>query len=155
MPRAGKVKKRTIAPDHLYNSPLVAKFINQVMQRGKKSVAEKIVYTALSDLGKDRNEALALFKKAIENVTPLQEVRPRRVGGATYQVPLPVRPERALSLAIRWLIGAAQARKGKPMAEKLALELKDALNGAGTAVRKRDEMQRMADANRAFAHFRW
>jgi small subunit ribosomal protein S7 len=155
MPRAGKVKKRTVVADHLYHSPLVTKLINQVMQRGKKSVAERIVYTALATLDKDQNAALTLLKKAVENVTPLQEVRPRRVGGATYQVPLPVRPERALSLAIRWLIDAARARKGKPMAEKLALELKEALANTGHAVRRRDEMHRMAEANKAFAHFRW
>lgn len=155
MPRTGKVKKRKTAPDHFYGSLLLAKFINQVMQRGKKSAAEKIVYTALAKLSPDKSEALELFKKAVEDATPLQEVRPRRVGGATYQVPLAVRPERAQSLAIRWLIRAAQARKGKPMAEKLTLELKDALNGTGAAIRKREDMHRMAEANRAFAHFRW
>lgn len=155
MPRSGKIKKKITAADHLYGSPLVTKFITQIMHKGKKSVAEKIVHTTLQNLSADKNEAVALLKKAVENVTPLQEVRPRRIGGATYQVPLPVRPERALSLAIRWLVGAARSRKGKPMAERLTAELKDALNNTGTASHKREEIHRMAEANKAFAHFRW
>lgn len=155
MPRSGKVKKRLVAVDPLYKSRLVTRFINRTMKGGKKSVAEKIVYGALQKISEDKGEALAVFEKAIKNVTPQQEVRSRRVGGATYQVPRPVKHDRAEALAVRWVIEAAKKRTGKPMAEKLAEELKDAGANRGEAFKKKDNMRRMADANRAFAHFRW
>lgn len=155
MPRGGKVKKREIKVDPLYKSRLVTRFINRVMAQGKKSVAEEIVYRALGNLSEDRKEALALLEKAVKKVMPSQEVRSRRVGGATYQVPMPVRHDRSEALAIRWLLQAARSRKGKPMIERLAAELKEAAEGKGEAFKKKENMHRMADANRAFAHFRW
>lgn len=155
MPRSGKLRKRTIKSDPAYGSRLVTRFINRVMSRGKKSVAQKIVYGALEKLSTNQGEALEILKKATDNVKPQQEVRPRRVGGATYQVPMPVRRDRAEALAVRWIIKAAQERKGLPMAEALAAELKAASEGQGEAFRKKENVHRMAEANRAFAHFRW
>lgn len=155
MPRGGRVKKRPIEVDPVYKSRLVTRFINRVMIQGKKSVAEKIVYGALENLSEDRKEALTLLERAIKNVMPSQEVRSRRVGGATYQVPMPVRHDRSEALAVRWIVQAAQARKGRPMVEKLAAELKDAAERKGEAFKKKENMHRMAEANRAFAHFRW
>ncbi len=156
MSRKKKSKRITIEPDLLYDSVTVAKFINQIMRRGKKTIARKIVYGAF-DIVKDKTkkEPLEIFEEAIKNVTPVVEVRSRRVGGASYQVPVEVRPERKLSLAIRWLINAAKSKKGKPMQEKLAQELIDASQNTGAAVKKKEDTHRMAEANRAFAHYAW
>ncbi len=155
MPRTGKVKKREIKVDPLYKSRSVTRFINRVMEGGRKKTAEKIVYGALRRLNENEPEAKELLKKAIENVMPQQEVRSRRVGGATYQIPMPVRHDRSEALAVRWIIEAAKKRKGKPMMEKLTMELRDAAEGKGEAFKKKENMHRMAEANRAFAHFRW
>ncbi len=158
--RHKKVPKRKLLPDTTYSNLTVAKFINTVMRRGKKVAAQKIVYGALTLLEEKAKEAketmqdpLALFELAIKNVSPLVEVKSKRVGGANYQIPLPVRAERRLALAFRWLIAAAQAKKGKPMAVKLAEELFDAVHQAGSAMKKKQDVHRMAEANRAFAHF--
>ena len=149
-----QAKKREIAPDLTYNNVMVAKFINQVMRRGKKTVARKIVYQALTVVKeKMKKEPIEVFEKALENTSPRAEVRPRRVGGATYQVPYQVRGGRGLTLAMRWIINAAKTKKGKPMYEKLAQELMDASNNTGIAVKRKTDVERMADANRAFAHF--
>lgn len=156
MPRRGQVVIRELPPDAEYNSVLVTKLINRVMTRGKKSTAERLVYHALRILGEEGTKtALDVLEEAVKNATPVLEVKPRRVGGATYQVPVEVPPRRALSLAIRWLIASARARKGKSMAEKLADELKDAARGEGATIKKREDVYRMAQANRAFAHYRW
>lgn len=156
MPRRGPVTPREIPPDPVYNSVLVQKLINKVMLDGKKSIAEKIVYGAMEIIReKTKQDPLVVLEKAVQNVTPLLEVRPRRVGGATYQVPIEVPPRRGLSLALRWIVRAAKERKGMPMKERLALEILDALNNTGGAIKKRDEMHRMAEANKAFAHYRW
>jgi small subunit ribosomal protein S7 len=156
MPRRGVVVRREILPDPVYNSQLVTKFINSVMKEGKKTVAESIFYGAL-DLIAERtgDDPLKVFKRAVENAKPQVEVKSRRVGGSTYQVPVEVRPERQLSLALRWLIGYAQQRHEKTMKEKLAGELLDAANNRGGAIKKRDDTHRMAEANKAFAHYRW
>ena len=153
--RGRQAKKRQVKKDILYDSPLVSRLVNQVMMGGKKSIAERAVYGALGRLDKDRVAALGVLEGAMRNVSPEQEVRSRRVGGATYQVPTPVSRSRSVTLAIRWLVNAARKRKGVPMEEKLFSELRAAANGEGEAVAKRADMQRMADANRAFAHFRW
>jgi len=156
MPRRGPVTPRQIPPDPVYNSVLVQKLINKVMLDGKKSIAEKIVYGAMDIIKeKTKQDPLSVLEKAVQNVTPLLEVRPRRVGGATYQVPIEVPPRRGLSLALRWIVRAARERKGMPMKERLAAEILDALNNTGGAIKKRDEMHRMAEANKAFAHYRW
>ncbi len=156
MPRRGVVVRREILPDPVYNSQLVTKFINSVMKQGKKTVAEKIFYGALDMIGeRTGDDPLKLFKRAVENTKPQVEVKSRRVGGSTYQVPVEVRPERQLSLALRWLIGYAQQRHEKTMVEKLAGELLDAANNRGGAIKKRDDTHRMAEANKAFAHYRW
>ncbi len=156
MPRRTRPARRQVEPDTKYNSELVARFTNRVMQRGKKSVARKIIYGAF-DIIEERfhRNALEVFHQAMRNITPVLEVRPRRVGGATYQVPVEIRGERRQSLAIRWLIQAAQVRPGKSMAEKLAQELWDASQNTGAAVKKKEDTHRMAEANRAFAHYRW
>ncbi|PIU55154.1 MAG: 30S ribosomal protein S7 [Chloroflexi bacterium CG07_land_8_20_14_0_80_51_10] len=156
MPRRGKVVKRAITPDVQYHSEKLARFINKVMQDGKKSKADRIVYTAL-DIVKEQvsRDPLEVFEEALKNTTPLLAVKPRRIGGATYQVPVEVAAERGLSLAMRWLIDTARARKGRPMAEKLAAELMDASRGEGATVKKRIDTHKMAEANRAFAHYRW
>lgn len=156
MSRKGPVPKRKIIPDPRFGDAKVAKFVNMVMKGGKKSLAERIVYGAI-DSASERvgKEGIALFHEALDNVMPVLEVRPRRVGGATYQVPVEVRPERRLSLGMRWLIGAARKRSGKPMMERLADEFVDAAQGVGTAVKERDNVHRMAEANKAFAHYRW
>jgi small subunit ribosomal protein S7 len=145
-----------VEPDEKYNSELVARFINRLMQQGKKSVAARIAYDAF-DIMEERTHRnpLEVFQQAVENATPTLEVRARRVGGATYQIPIEVRPERRTSLAIRWLIQASKARKGRPMAERLADELMDAARNTGTTVKKREDTHKMAEANRAFAHYRW
>jgi small subunit ribosomal protein S7 len=156
MPRRRIVAKREILPDPLYNSQLVTKFVNTVMERGKKSLAEGILYGALNKVAENTQEdPINTFKKAIENVKPALEVKSRRVGGSTYQVPVEVRPNRRTSLAIRWLIDYANQRGEKTMREKLAAELLDASNLRGGAVKKKDDTHKMAEANKAFAHYRW
>lgn len=143
-------------PDSLYENVEVARFINQLMRRGKKTVAQKIVYQAFAIIEeKTKQKPLAVFDKALENTIPATEVRSKRVGGATYQVPIPVRGDRGLALAMRWLIKSAKAKKGKDMAERLAQEITDASNNLGEAVKKKNEMHKIAEANRAFAHFAW
>lgn len=153
--RGKKVVQRSILPDPVYNSTAVSKFINYLMLNGKKSVAQTIFYKALAaiEAKQEGQKGLDIFDKAVQNVSPLVEVKARRIGGANYQVPIEVRGERRFNLASRWLIGAARARKGKPMAEKLALELLDASNELGDAIKKKVDVHRMAEANRAFAHF--
>lgn len=149
-----RYKKHLVTPDSTYQSSLIAKFINHTMLGGKKEVAQKIVYGALERLAAEtKTEAVAAFDTVIKNVSPLVEVRSRRIGGATYQVPMEVRPERKVALAMRWLIEAARSRSGKPAAMLLADELIDAYNGTGTAMKKREDKHKMAEANRAFAHF--
>ena len=156
MPRRYRPPRRKVEPDLRYNSELVARFINKVMKDGKKSLATRIVYQAM-DLVEQRTKrpALEVFEEAIRNVSPLLEVKPRRVGGATYQVPVEVPPHRQLSLAMRWIIAAARQRPGRSMAERLAAELIDAANRTGAAIKKREDTHRMAEANRAFVHYRW
>jgi len=156
MPRRARVTKRIVAPDPRYQSRMLAKFINNVMMRGKKSVAQSIVYEALDRIEKQtKRPALEVFEQAVRNVTPTLEVKPRRVGGATYQVPVEIRGDRRTALAFRWLIKTARARTGKSMAEKLAAELVDASHGMGATVKKREDTHKMAEANKAFAHYRW
>ena len=156
MPRRKRVFKRKILPDPKYNSLLVAKFVNCLMLKGKKSLARSIFYEALEIVGKKSGQdPLSLFKRAIENVRPLLEVLPRRVGGATYQVPVDVRPERGETLARRWIINFARQRKEHTVAERLAAELLDASKNTGSAVKKKEDTHRMAEANKAFAHYRW
>lgn len=148
--------KRDHAPDLKYDNIAIGRFINQVMRDGKKSVAEKIVYDAFAEIEiKNKQNPVAVFEKALQNTSPMVEVASRRVGGANYQVPRPVRPERQYMLAVRWIIGVAYAKKGKPMAKKLAEELIAASNNEGSAIKKKLDMHRMAEANRAFAHFGW
>jgi len=156
MPRKGEVRKREILPDPKYGDKVVARFVNTIMNRGKKSVAESVFYRALDIVAaKAREDSLGVFRRAIENTRPAVEVRSRRVGGATYQVPVEVRPQRRLSLSMRWLIDSARARAEKSMEERLAAELIDAANNRGTAIKKKEDTHRMAEANRAFAHYRW
>jgi len=156
MPRRARAAKREISPDARYHNMTVARLTNRIMTRGKKSTAEKIIYGALEIMEQGMSkEPVTLLEQAVKNATPILEVKPRRVGGATYQVPVEVRPDRGLSLAIRWLVGSARARTGKSMAEKLAAELSDAAKGQGTTIKKREDTHRMAEANRAFAHYRW
>ncbi len=155
MPRRSKVERRVPTPDARYNSELVARFINKVMQRGKKGLAETIVYDALQSIQeRTGRDALEVFEQAVQNATPLLEVKPRRVGGATYQVPVQIEGQRRTSLAFRWLLASSQARPGKSMSEKLANELLDAFNGTGATIKRREDTHRMAEANRAFSHFR-
>lgn len=155
MSRRRRAEKRIHQPDARYGSELLTRFTNRVMQRGKMNTARRIVYGALAEIEKNGNDPLQTFEQAMRNTTPLLQVRPRRVGGATYQVPVEVRGERGMALAMRWLIDAARSRGGRPMLEKLAAELSDAARGQGNAVRRREELHRMAEANRAFAHYRW
>lgn len=157
MPRRGVVAKRTILPDPKYGSELLAKFINMVMTRGKKSVAERIVYGALEMVGDKSKggDAMAILSKALDNVRPMVEVKSRRVGGATYQVPVEVRATRRTALAMRWMIEAARKRSEKSMEARLAGEIMDAAENRGAAVKKREDTHRMAEANKAFAHYRW
>ena len=156
MPRKGNVPKRQVPADPIYGSTLVTKFINCMMWDGKKSVAEGTFYTALKKIGeKGGDEPLKLFKKAVENCKPVLEVKTRRVGGANYQVPVEVNPDRRTSLAIRWLITYSRGRGEKSMIEKLSNELLDAANNRGAAVKKKEDVHRMAEANKAFAHYRW
>lgn len=156
MSRRHSAEKREIIPDAKFGDVIVTKFMNSVMYEGKKSTAEGIVYGAFDIIeGKMKSDPLAVFKSALENVAPAIEVRSRRVGGATYQVPVEVRNERRQALAIRWLIAAARARNDKTMVERLSAELMDAANNRGNAVKKREDTHRMAEANRAFSHYRW
>ncbi|MBC7321002.1 30S ribosomal protein S7 [bacterium] len=156
MPRKGPVPKRDIPPDLVYQSKLVAKFINKVMLNGKKTKAEKIVYTALKNLEERLGKSGAeILEQAIENVRPLVAVRPRRVGGATYQVPMEVDPDKGRAMAMKWIIEAFRSRNGKSAIEKLTAELLDAYNKVGTAIKKREDTHKMAEANRAFSHYRW
>ncbi len=156
MPRRKRVVKRTILPDPKYHDLQVAKFINNLLRRGKKSTAEGILYTALDKIQeKTKTDGLEILRKAINNVGPAVEVKSRRVGGSTYQVPVEVRQDRRQALAMRWIINFAKARSDKTMADKLAAELIAAANGEGAAVKKREDTHRMAEANKAFAHFRW
>ena len=156
MPRRARSVKREISPDAKYQSVIVARLINKVMRCGKKSTAERIVYGALQVVEQQESKApVSVLEQAVKNATPLLEVKPRRIGGATYQVPVEVRPDRGLSLAMRWLVNSARARTGKSMVEKLAAELSGASKGQGATVKRREDIHRMAEANRAFAHFRW
>jgi len=156
MPRKGEVRRREILPDPKFHDRMVAKFINAMMGRGKKSTAEHIMYGALDLVGgRAKEDALGVFRRALDNVKPVVEVRSRRVGGATYQVPVEVRPARRTSLAMRWLVLHARGRSEKSMAERLAGELLDAANNRGAAIKKKEDTHRMAEANKAFAHYRW
>jgi len=156
MSRRARAVRREIPPEARYHNVTVARLINKVMKCGKKSTAERIIYNALEIMEKQGAKApVTTLEQAVRNATPLLEVKPRRVGGATYQVPVEVRPERSLSLAIRWLVKSARARTGKSMAEKLAAELSDAAKGLGVTIKKREDTHKMAEANRAFAHYRW
>ncbi len=156
MPRKGHIGKRTVEPDAVYQSDLVTKFINSMMWQGKKSTAENIFYKAVKNLEqKGGDEGLKLFKKAVENAKPLLEVKTRRVGGANYQVPVEVNADRRTSLAIRWLVTYSRGRGEKGMIDKLSNELLDAANGKGAAIKKKEDVHRMAEANKAFAHYRW
>ena len=156
MPRRNRPPKREIAPDARYNSVLAAHFINKLMVRGKRSKAQSIFYDALDIIeGRTKRPGVEVFEQALQNATPIVEVKPRRVGGATYQVPVEVPPDRRLSLAVRWLVESTRKRAGKTMAEKLASELMDAANNTGTTVKRREDTHKMAEANRAFAHYRW
>lgn len=156
MPRRGRAEKREILPDAKYQNLTVSRMINRVMMRGQKMTARGIVYGAMDIIEQQEKQSpVNVLEQAVRNATPLLEVKPRRVGGATYQVPVEVRPERALSLALRWLVKSARTRAGKSMAEKLAAELSDAAKGQGATVKKREDTHKMAEANRAFAHYRW
>jgi len=156
MSRKGPAPRRELLPDPVYRSVLVTQVVNKVLTRGKKSLAERIVYDALSIIEqRTGSEPLATLKRAIDNVKPPLEVKSRRVGGSTYQVPVEVRPRRATTLAIRWIVGYARQRREKTMAQRLANELLDASNGVGASVKRKDDMQKMAESNKAFAHYRW
>jgi small subunit ribosomal protein S7 len=156
MPRRARSTKREIPPDARYRSATVSRLIAKIMERGKKRTAEAIVYGALDKLGQQvSKDPVAALEQAVKNATPLLQVKPRRVGGATYQVPVEVLPERGLFLALTWLIASARSRKGKAMKEKLADELAEAFQGQGATIKKREDTHRMAEANRAFAHYRW
>jgi len=156
VPRSGPATRRELMPDPVYRSVLVTQVINKVLQRGKRTVAERIVYQALEQVAaKTESDPVSVLKRAVENVRPELEVRPRRVGGATYQVPVDVRPRRATTLAIRWLTSYAKARREKTMADRLANEILDASNGIGAAAKRREDMHKMAESNKAFAHYRW
>jgi small subunit ribosomal protein S7 len=156
MPRRGPINKRKRTPDPVYNSELVSRFVNNLMKRGKKSIAERIFYEAMEIMGeKSGKQPLEVFSRAMENVMPIVEVRARRVGGATYQVPVEVRQERRVSLAIRWILINSRKRSGNTMRERLASELLDAFNNAGASIKKREDTHKMAEANKAFAHYRW
>ncbi len=156
MPRRGTVKKRKPQPDHFYNSTLISIFVNTILKKGKKNIAQNIVYTAMERVKqKAKEDPLKMFEKAVENVRPVLETKSRRVGGATYQVPIEVALNRSTSLAVRWLVRYARDRAGKSMEEKLSAEIIDAVNHRGGAVKKKEDIHKMAEANRAFAHYRW
>ncbi len=156
MPRKGPPPRRDLMPDPIYRSVLVTQFVNKVLMRGKRSLAERTVYDAL-DIVKDKSggEPIAVLKRAMDNVRPQLEVKSRRVGGATYQVPVEVRPRRATTLAIRWLVGYSRQRREKTMAQRLANEILDASNAVGSSVKRREDVHKMAESNKAFAHYRW
>jgi small subunit ribosomal protein S7 len=156
MPRKGPPSVRELNPDPIYRSTLVTQLVNKVLSRGKRSLAERIVYDALKQIEeKTGAEPIATLKRALENTKPQLEVKSRRVGGATYQVPMEVRRERQTTLAIRWIVGFARSRRERTMTERLALELMDAANGVGASVKRREDLQKMAESNRAYAHYRW
>ena len=156
MPRKGHVPKRTVLPDPIYNSPVVTRLINRIMLDGKKEVAQQIIYGAFERIEKQTGRpALDVFNDALNNIVPQLEVRARRIGGANYQVPVEVRPERKMTLCLRWLTQYSRLRKEKTMEERLANEIMDASNGVGASVKKRDDTHRMAEANKAFAHYQW
>jgi small subunit ribosomal protein S7 len=156
MPRRRRADKREILPDGRYNSRMVTMFVNKIMERGKKSTAERIMYSAMDKLeANTRKPAMETFEQALRNATPTIEVKPRRVGGATYQVPVDIRAERRTALAIRWLLRSAQSRGGRSMAERLAAEFMDAAGNQGATIKKKEDTHRMAEANRAFVHYRW
>ncbi len=156
MPRRREIPKRPMLPDPIYGSPMVTRFINTVMTRGKRSLAERVFYDAMQIIEKRSGEdPLKIFKKALDNVKPQVETKSRRVGGSTYQVPIEVNPQRRTALGVRWLVGYSRNRSERTMAERLANELMDAYNNRGGAIRKREDVHRMADANKAFAHYRW
>jgi small subunit ribosomal protein S7 len=156
MPRKGPATRRQLTPDPVYQSQLVTQLINKILLHGKRSTAERIVYSALEQCRrKTGNDPVTTLKRAVENVKPVIETKSRRVGGATYQVPIEVRPGRSMTLALRWLTNFSRARREKTMADRLAGEILDASNGAGAAVKRREDTHKMAEANRAFAHYRW
>ncbi|HEY1739822.1 MAG TPA: 30S ribosomal protein S7 [Acidimicrobiia bacterium] len=156
MPRKGPAPRRELMPDPIYRSVVVTQVVNKVMERGKRSRSEAIVYAALREIeAKTQQEPVTVLKRAVENVRPALEVKSRRVGGATYQVPMEVRPRRATTLAIRWIVGFSRQRRERTMAERLAAELMDASNGIGASIKRREDLQKMAESNKAFAHFRW
>jgi small subunit ribosomal protein S7 len=156
MPRRGTIKKKKPKPDHFYNSTLIQKFVNLMMKKGKRSLAEKIIYGAMENVKqKAKEDPLKMFEKAVENVRPMLETKSRRVGGATYQVPIEVPLNRSTSLAIRWILRYSRERSGKSMIDKLSAEILDAVNNRGGAIKKREDTHKMAEANRAFAHYRW
>ncbi|MDP2402194.1 MAG: 30S ribosomal protein S7 [Actinomycetota bacterium] len=156
MPRRAAATRREIAPDPVYNNRLVTQLINKVLWDGKRSIAERIVYDAFALVEqRSSSDPLSVFKKAMDNVRPTLEVRPKRVGGATYQVPVEVNSRRSTTLAVRWMVGYARARREKTMADRLANEILDASNGTGASVKKREDLYKMAESNRAFSHYRW
>jgi small subunit ribosomal protein S7 len=156
MPRKGPAPRRDLMPDPIHRSVVVTQLVNKVLQRGKRSTAEQIVYAALSDVErKTGSDPIPTLKRAVENVRPVLEVKSRRVGGATYQVPVEVRPRRATTLAIRWIVGYSRQRREKTMAARLSSEVLDASNGIGAAVKRKEDLQKMAESNKAFAHYRW
>ena len=156
MPRKGPAARREVAPDPVYQNPLVTQLINKVLLDGKKTVAERAVYEALEQISqKTAHDPVITLKKAVENVRPMLEVKSRRVGGASYQVPIEVKPSRGTTLALRWLVTYSRARRENSMAERLTSEIMDAANGTGTSVKRREDMHKMAEANKAFAHYRW
>jgi len=156
MPRKGPAPRRDLMPDPTYRSVVVSQLVNKVLQRGKRSLAERVVYSALTEIEqKSGGDPIPTLKRAVENVRPVLEVKSRRVGGATYQVPVEVRPRRATTLAIRWIVGYARGRREKTISQRLAAELLDASNGLGAAIKRKDDLQKMAESNKAFAHYRW
>jgi small subunit ribosomal protein S7 len=156
MPRRARVVRRQIRPDAKYGNLVISMFTNKIMQNGKKALAERIIYGALDEIEKqEQRDPVEVFQQAVENATPVVEVKPRRVGGATYQVPVDIRAERRQALALRWLLSSARARRGRTMVEKLAAELIDAAKNQGTTVKRKADTHRMAEANRAFVHYRW
>ena len=156
MPRKGPAPRRELDPDPIYRSVLVTQLVNKILQRGKRSTAERIVYDALSTIeAKTGSEPVATLKRAVDNIKPQLEVRSRRVGGATYQVPVEVRPRRANTLAVRWLVGFSRDRRERTMAERLANEILDASNGIGASMKRKEDLHKMAESNKAFAHYRW
>ena len=156
MPRRARVVRREIRPDAKYGNRLISMFVNKLMRQGRKSLAERIMYSALDEIERqERRDPVEVFEQAVQNATPVVEVKPRRVGGATYQVPVDIRAERRMALALRWLLNSARARRGRTMAERLAAELLEAANNQGATIKRKADTHRMAEANRAFAHYRW